>query len=387
MAFNKDRSRVAGMNLRQQMKRGAKRAKGGGGGGGAPFYVNKYVPPDTGTPDVIRLIPSEIVTPRIDFDAKDFMVDADGNQVTDVLPYFKWIEYYHATYEKSCVGSEGPLGDFKNKGDPCLAADHFWWQWRERQRTGEKTPNAMSRREKFAITVLVEAPFYKVPRTDKQSGAVIYKEGTQEPYYDWKKGSKRGQDEYALAGYERKEGHRQHWSLGTGHWLTLCEYGDSLGVHCRSCGTRDCIEEIALICQGCGDAVVEMASTSLSDEELQRMRDEEVRCPHCRHVGYLTDMIACTNCNHGERATLFDFDLEVKRVKTTTKEGGNQTNLQILSAKGPKPIDAVYGEDMRKPLDLPKIFSPTSIEKQRELFGDVPEEEAAEELPPRTPQQ
>jgi hypothetical protein len=82
-------------------------------------------------------------------------------------------------------------------------------------------------------------------------------------------------------------------------------------------------------------------------------------------------MIRCNNCNQGEQATLFDFDLEVKRVKTAG-DTGNQTTLQILRAIGPRPIDAMYGEDLRKPLPLDKIFAPTPVERQIELFGNVP---------------
>ena len=94
-----------------------------------------------------------------------------------------------------------------------------------------------------------------------------------------------------------------------------------------------------------------------------------------RVIGIMSE---CTQCGRGEQATLFDFDLEVKRVETT--EGNSkQTSLQILRAIGPKPIDPIYGEDLRKPLDLVKIFSPTPIQKQIELFGQVPPEDGAQQ--------
>lgn len=374
MAYGKDRSKVGNMNLRQQMRRGAKRApKGsGGGGGGAPYFVNKYQPPDAGPADIIRIIPGIYPTPRIDLEAKDYVRDGDGNIIMDPYTYVKYIEYFHGTRNRSCIGSEGPLGEFKGKGEPCVAKDWYWWEWRERNRTGNKQhPKSMSQRDKFAFSVLVQAPFYKVPRFD-EAGQPKLNENTQEPYYDWLKGKKTGSDEYALAGYERKEGHLQHWSMGPMHWQTLSEYSDSLAKHCRTCGGHDCIEDVALICQHCGDAVVEFETTSLSYEDLDRIRSEEAQCPNCKEVDYLSDMIRCTQCNEGEPATLFDFDLSVKRVKTPGAEG-NQTTLQILSAVGPRPIDAMYGEDLRKPLPLDKIFAPTPIAKQIELFGPVPD--------------
>ncbi len=369
------------MNLRQSMKRGTMRPpKTSGGGGGAPYFVNKYQPPDNGAADLIRVIPASIETPRVDFDAKDYVRDENGNIITDPFSYMKYIEYYHAVKNRSVIGSEGPLGAFKGKGDPCVAADWYWYEWRMRQANNSEHPNSIRRSEKYAFTVLVQAPFYKVPRTDNKTGAVLMNQNTNEPYFDWKKGSKRGNDEYAVAGFERKEGHLQHWSLGYAHWNTLTEYTDSLARHCRTCGTQDSIEQVALICQNpdCGDSIVEFDSTGLSHEEIDRLRSDETQCGTCGHVGYLDEIIRCTSCNQGEQATLFDFDLEVKRVKTAG-DTGNQTTLQILRAIGPRPIDQQYGEDLRKPLPLEKIFAPTPLEKQTEFFGVVPTPEAAGE--------
>jgi hypothetical protein len=93
-------------------------------------------------------------------------------------------------------------------------------------------------------------------------------------------------------------------------------------------------------------------------------------------VGYLEDVIRCTNCGNGEQATLFDFDLEVKRT-VTTNNGDTQTALNILSAIGPRPIDEMYGEDLRKPLPLEKIFAPTTPEKQLEILGPIPTAQAS----------
>lgn len=374
MAFGKPKSN--NMNLRQKMRRGTKRATGGGGGGrSAPFYVNKYQPPTKGPADIIRLIPGAFATPRVDHDNKDFFRDETGAPIVDDLPYFKYISYFHAVKEKSIIGSEGPLGEFKGKADPCIAADWFWHEWRIRKDTGNKDhPKSISRSEKFALTVLVQSPFYEVPQLDRNNKVRI-NDKTKKPFTDWKQGPRRGSSEYEAAGYPRKEGHRQHWSLPFGHWQTLQDFAESLGHHCRACGGHDCIEEVALLCQNCGDAVVVMADTTLSDDDLFRLRNEEVQCPYCKCMGYLQDVIQCTQCDHGEQATIFDFDLEVKRTPTANSEFSNQTTLNILRALGPRPIDAIYGEDLRKPLNLPKIFAPTPLDLQVKMFGEPPSED------------
>lgn len=372
MAFGKARPAATGkMNLRQQMKRSTQRAPRGGGGGGGGNFRNRYLPPTSGPADIIRILPGAYPTPRIDTDNRDYFYNDAGQIITDLTPYWKYVDYFHGVKQRGVIGSEGPLGMFKGKGDPCLAADWYWWEWRQRNKNKSKHPNAMRRSEKWAFSVLVQAPFYKVPDRDA-SGNDKINPNTHEPYYSWLKGSKRGNDEYAAAGYERKEGHVMHWSMTYAHWAVLQEFADSLSKNCRTCGGTDTIEELAFICQHCGEAVVDMQSTSLDEEDLERLRTEEARCPHCGATDYLEDMVECKNCDHGEPATLFDFDLKVKRVETTAKDGGNQTALQITGAMGPRPIADAYGEDLRQPLDLPKVFTPDSMERQESLFGVPP---------------
>lgn len=372
MAFGKDKSTfVSKMNARQQMRRSTKRPAKTGGGGGL-YFLNKFTPPVTGPAALIRLIPGQYAIPRVDMEAKDFVYGPDNKPVMDEYSYYKYVEYFHGIKKKGCIGSEGPLGIFKGKGERCLAAEWYWYEYNRRQKTGAKKPNSMRRSERWAVTALVQAPFYKAPSEDRDGRRKI-NPSTGEPYYNWTAGSRKRNDELAAAGYDSKDGHLQHWSMPYGHWAVLTEHSDVLANHCRACGAQDSIEEVALLCQGCGDAVVEMNSTSLSEEELAQLRDEEVRCPFCGFTGYLEDMIRCTSCTQGERATIFDFDLEVKRVKTTGSDGNEQTALQILRALGPRGIPTVYGDDLRKPLDLPRIFSPTSNEQQEAMYGVPPD--------------
>jgi len=379
MAFGKNNSNLQGMNLRQKMKLGSRRAPKSGGGRSAPYFVNRYEPPQTGPADIIRLVPGEYEAPVIDYDNKDFAYDENNQPITATFPFFRYINYFHGGKKVGCIGSEGPLGEFKGKGQPCIAADWFWWEWRERTRNSvggkpASKPKAMSRGDKWVFTVIVEAPFYQVPQTDKEGGKVKVNPSTKEPYYDWKKGAVRGNDEYAAAGFKRKEGHRQHWSMPYGHFRVLTEYEDSLARHCRSCGGNNTIEELALICQNCGEAIVIFEETALSEDDIQRMRDEAVQCPHCKHNGYLDNMIQCTNCSNPESATLFDFDLEVKKIPSSDDANNKQTTLQILRAIGPRALNPKYGEDLRKPLELAKIFAPTPLAQQEKMFGLPPDD-------------
>lgn len=376
MSFGKDEATMptgGGMSIRQQLRHGGKRAPRTGGGGGGLLYRDQYRPPSDGTSDIVRIIPGSYAIPLIDYENKDFVYSESGSVVTANFPYWQYTEYYYHPRKRTLIGSEGPLGDFKGKGNPCLAADWFWWEWRERQRTGnKKSPNTLRRTNRNAVSVLVEAPFYKVPQIDKD-GKVVMNENTKQPYMEWRKGSKRGNDEYALGKYEKKNGHVMHWSLAHGQWNTLTTYANGLASSCRSCQTQDSIRELALVCRGCGEAIVEFDSTSLTDAELNKIRDEAVKCRVCSHVGYLDNIIECQNCSHGEEATLFDFDLEVLQVKSSDED--KAAVLQIRKSIGPRPLDASYKDDQRKPLDLPKIFTPFSMDAQEKILGPVPKDD------------
>jgi hypothetical protein len=370
MAFGKDKAAVAGMNLRQQMRQGTKRApKGGGGGGGGALYRDQYRPPQDGTSDIVRILQGNYATPRVDFDAKDFLRDDEGNIVIDSLPYLKYIEYYYVPRNMTLVGSEGPLGGFKGKGEPCLASDWYWYEWNERKANGTDKPNTLRRSEKNAVSVLVQAPFYHVPQTDKD-GKVRINPATKQPWMVWAKGSVRGNDELAAGGYEKKNGHVMHWPFNFNHWNTLTSYANGLYSSCRSCNGQDSIRELALVCRACGECVVDFSDTTLSDAELNKIREEEVKCHHCGFHGFLENMIKCENCPNGEEATLFDFDLEVTQVKAS--DGGKGSNLLIQKAIGPRPINNLYGENERKGLDLTKVYAPFTMEQQLKILGPLP---------------
>lgn len=363
------------MNLRQQMRQGTKRPPrtGGGGGGGGALYRDQYYPPKDSTHDIVRIIPGAYAMPQIDYENKDYFRNPDNSIVTVTYPYYKYNSYYFAPRKQTIIGSEGPLGGFKGKGEPSLVSDWYWWEWAERNRTGDKEhPNTLRRSDMCAVSVLVQAPFYKVPQTDKD-GKVRMDEKKKQPYMMWAKGSTRGNDQYALGGYERKDGHVMHWSLGYNQWNTLTEYANSLATSCRSCHGQDTIRELALVCRACGEPVVEIDTTTLSDAELNKIRDEQVKCHHCQVSGFLDNVIQCTNCAHAEEATLFDFDLEVTQVKAS--DGGKGFNLVIRKAIGPRDISPMYKDDERKSLDLTKIFAPFSMEQQLKILGPLPVKE------------
>lgn len=381
MAYGKDKSHLHG-NFLQTAKRSMNKAKKGGGGGGAPYFVNRYKPPTQGS-DVVRLLPGNYPVPLIDQENGVAILDEHGQQALESFNYFQFVEHFHGGKKKSSICSAGPLANFKGKAQPCHACTRFWWEWEQRQASGDKDkPRAMSKRDMWVFSVLVMMPFHKVEDTD-ENGQVRKNERTDEAFFKWLQCDGRG-CEHCKNKKETKRGHVQHWPMGRNHFNTLVSYAVELGKHCVECAQMDCIQDLAWVCQNpeCGEAVIDMTNTQLSDEDIAKITDQPMACPACHHLDYLQDIYECTNCAQsrrgGRRASLFDVDLYVTRVEDPNGET-NGTSLSITRFVGPKPIDAIYGKELREPLNLPKIYVPTSLDRQIALFGPPPERDTEED--------
>lgn len=377
MAYGKSKEYMRPNSFAQQGRRSMQRPQRGGGGG-APYFVNQFKPTKHGV-DKIRLLPGQYLTPVVDLEAQDYVLDSNNVQIKEAFPYWKFIEHYHGGKKKSSVCSAGPLGEFKNKGERCVACEWFWYEWRVRRATGDKNkPKSMSRRNMWSFSVLVMNTFHKVPDKD-DDGKVRVNPNTQQAYYKWLQCAGRG-CEYCAAGYETKNGHVQHWPMGQDHFNTMLDYSIMLGQHCSVCGTQEAIQEVAWVCghEDCGDAVIDMSTTTLSQEQIDQMTTDAVTCPQCRRRTYLKDVFSCRVCSEagrqGQRASLFDVDFKLKRVEDPSGQS-NATSLSIIQVSSPKPIDSIYGEDLRKALDLPKIYAPTTIERQVSLFDLPPQDQ------------
>lgn len=368
MAFGKSRPN---MNFRQRAKGSTTRPKGGGKS--APFFINRYQPPMSPSTDLVRLIPGSYPALMLS-ERGEYVLDEAGQPISYNDPYLKYKLHYHGSKKRSAVCAGGPLKDVKGKADPCNGCDWFWYEYDIRKANNSERPKSMSRRDMWAFTVLVMAPFHKTNDVDEHGNLRLRDDG-KTPFYHWEKCQGRG-CEGCAQGLESKEGHRQHWSMGFNHFNNLLDSNIEIGSNCRVCGQMGCILSLAWICQNpqCGEAVIDMATSTLKDEEIDKLTSFEAICPHCQQKGFLSEIFECSNCKsagkEGDRSTLFDENLTVKRVPGA--EDTNQTTLNIVRSSGPVPIDPKYKDDLRKPLPLDKIFEPTDAARQESLFEKAP---------------
>lgn len=331
------------------------------GGGGGFTFIDQFKP-DYDVPDIIRIIPG-------DYEVKT--ATQDGSIELDRQPYFPFGEHFHATLERGSVCSAGPLYAWKDKKDPCYACDLFW-QGMTTGNDGKKKRGPMSRRDMVSFTVVHFHGYHKVEQVDRNSGQVRMNKNTNEPYWNWVRCEGGKACTMCVAGKEKRMAHRMHWDLGTAHFGTLWEYEREIGKGCVTCGGRSTIEWDALVCRSCGEPKVVREETTMKPKEVDELFTSVNKCanPQCGFEGFLDEIISCQNCTpmgrNPSRATLFDVDIHVKRQKSN--EGAVGSTLMITQWSEPRAIDQQF-TDLAKPMDLQKIFSPTPLDAQANIYN------------------
>ena len=363
MAFGKNSSGLTGVgSWRQSASAVTTRApRKGGGGGRAPTWVNSFKP-SKNDPDNGRLIAGAYEVP---------VVQEDGSLLVQVVPFFPYVEHYDGRHETQAICSAGPYANDRNKKDPCYGCDIFWTDHAANKgQKGSAAVKRMSKRDMFAFNWLHNAPYVNVPQVDRKTGQMRMNQSGQ-PYMQWIPLLPHERAKYPETQFEIKMGHMLHWSMGFGHFNALLEYDKLIGKSCKSCGSRDSIESEAWLCgnEECGDAVIEMATTTLPSTDIEKLVAKPADCPYCHKKSYLQETMRCKQCARAARATLFDVDLSVKRIEG--REGGNQTSLAVTSWSNPRDLDPLLLEQAVV-ADLPKIFAPNTLEFQAERFRHTP---------------
>lgn len=330
------------------------------GGGGAPFFVNQYKP-SLEEADTIRIIEGH-------YKVKEAVGEGDQAQVRETeLPFYPWTEHFDGRNRKSCICSAGPFAGNRKKSEPCHGCSiHF--ETREVGADGKKKSGRMSRSEKYAFSVLDYGRYHKMQQVDHQTGQVK-RNDKGEPYYNWAKCDGVGCDG-CKAQAETTSGQTRHWSLGYGHYQTLLSADDMVGKSCVNCGGYETIDGLAWVCPNCGEAHIDLRTTSLKIDQVKETVLRDFHCP-CGYNGFLNEIISCRQCTQAggaaRRATIFDVDMQVKRVETGTGDN-KQTILMIVRTSPPRPIDKAF-EALGKPLPLEKTYAPTPLEVQAQQFG------------------
>lgn len=358
-SFGKDTSQLVGVepyggNLSQRTNaiRNAKK-ESRSGGGSRPYWSGALKIPEDHS-RVLRFIPGQ----------HKQMYSEDGTTAPHEvqLEYIMFREHYHGGVRKGGICSAGPLFKNREQRDPCRGCELFWEDVGEnRNRKKSERVKRMSMRDMYAFTVWDYGLWVKVTSRGNDG----------KEYYDWEPapmGDPRAQT------MEHKYGNLVHFSMGQTYFDTIFDYNDKTIQHdCATCGSHGSIRSTLKMCGNpqCQAVIVDLTTTTLTPEQLKQFNERPYNCPRCGSVGFAAELIECDNCAANgwtpRRASFFDVDLEV----SATGSKGNQTYLQILNRWGPQAIQVQDPEVLQKikPLSLEKIYSPTPMDRQVQIWG------------------
>jgi len=324
-------------------------------GGGSRRFGDQFKPVTVGS-DKIRVVAG---------DYKYIGADSNGNIYEEPLQYWPYVEHYHGVKKRSIICSGGPKHFVKGQRDPCYGCDKFY-AGGGKDSDGKYKKGPISKREMFAFTVWHYHKYHKIEQMD--DAGVVQKNDKNEPYYNWVRCDNRG-CKMCKEQKEFVEGRLLYWPMGVTHFKTLTDDLDQLiGRSCKTCGTKDSIESVAWLCDSCGEAIVDFATTELMDEQILELTAKKNRCSTCGHTGFLKELVQCNTCEEPERATIFDVDIDVKRSEGASEES-SATTLMATGWSAPCGL-AENLKDKIKPLDLPGIHTPTPFESQPRALGE-----------------
>lgn len=373
MAFGKNPEHLDGVvpfggSVAQRAANAARRPKRTSGGGGA-YWIDQYRPSEHSI-DTVHLIPGNYTVQR---------ATEHGDLYEELVNWFEYTEHYHASFQRGAICSAGPLRGFKNKRGPCYGCDIFWEDYEIRKQIAiEKglkrveNPRRVSMMDNFVFSVLDMGVFHKMAQTD-ENGQIKINPSTKEPYWNWQKCKGAG-CEGCMRATESKQGHVQPWPMGRDHFTALNGYGDYIGASCATCSGRNTIDWLLWQCgnPNCGYPVIRKNATTMSPQQIYEMTSQVFVCHQCNVPSYLQEIVQCVTCTPQQRmptrATIYDVDLQVTRKKAPDS---NKSQLIVVATSDPKSIDAQYAE-MAKPIDLPKRYAPTPLEKQAVYFKYSP---------------
>lgn len=297
---------------------------------------------------------------------KHWTWDKDSREMIEVVR--TWLQYtmhFYATTKKKTVCSSGPLRDQPCFGDAIKRA-HEEKLDDIKKRTGVRPSDesAVGYSNQYAFSIVMMEPIVVVQPLDKTTRAPrLSRSGN--PIYNYRLEHQVYVDDTIIS---KTWGHRFHMSLGKTALEQIFTFDEEMKNYCKYCATPLAAEN--LICPDC--EVRYPLSESVTGEDLSAVRQSVLTCT-CGYEGQMQPELMCSGCGNAEEGRLTDFDIRVKKEKTSEKS----SILKIVGIR--KPLSTLKDDERKvevqkmieNPLDLYAIFAPTSLEEQKNIFGQL----------------
>lgn len=159
---------------------------------------------------------------------------------------------------------------------------------------------------------------------------------------------------------EKFFGKKAHMVLNEDALNQLVAAEDIQRANCL-CGKELQIEKY--ICSVCGEVLIDIQRTTMSDSAISAAARSGMWCPKCRRPIGLVEETSCS-CGNPRPVTLFDANIKVRKAPSNKP---NTYNLGVEFSK-PGPMPPEYKGDVT-PVDMVELFKPLSIPQQRDVYG------------------
>lgn len=334
-------SRIAsfGQYMRGYVTKRKENMQRSGGGGIGIRINNKFSPPDDHTAK-IRLVPGEY---------KVF----DGT----TQPFFQYVQMYCVRTKRSFVSSKqfaiDEDGALKAVGGRCLGWDIYERESAERLPKDERS---VSFRLLHTFTAIHLAYFHLVTIEDDHGRPLKYEKGARKGEVMKEKVLCDGRRcVHCQNKVDRVFGKKVYWSLGQRFMELLTGTIVEIAKDCRSCG-KGRLNNIGWECPECGKLIVDESNPKLTDVEINAVTCNPYRCD-CGFHGFLERIAECDTCQDPKPTSVFDVDLEVKRVGEAPS-----TIIQIPRWTVTELTDEL--KKMSSPYPFENIFAPEPLDGQ-----------------------
>ena len=326
-----------------------------------PAFTQEYQLSTT-TRDTVRLIPGDYPHETV-----VLQPDAAGSQVPTIrtikMPFIQYTKHYDGLLKRGAICSAGPFRD-RELRKPCHGCD-IYFATAARNQEGRFESSRMSKQPLYAFSLWDYGVYHNAPQVD--SHGAVKMSPQNKPYMQWTKCIGQGCPGCRAGNLETKQGIMRAWSLNSTQYKVLTQTDKQVGASCAACLGVNCIRSISWITGCCRDVVIDMQTTQLTMEEINKQTTSEHTCQRCRTQGLLIEQYACGYCaqrgQQGVRASLFDVDLQVMAVA-----GPNNAKILQVSGFGQPNVIPEDWKSHLKPLDLPAIYAPDSLDFQAKMF-------------------
>lgn len=299
--------------------------------------------------------------------------EANGDILYPARPWFEYVTHFVPATKSSFTCSAGADRSQPCRGCAVRAADYDRIRARE-EATGVKDAQAREKisvqsSTRYGMAVTVLETILDLPLMDKNNKPRKSKDGR-----DLMRSVPAPLSGYSPIQMQKMQGpfgKNYHWNFGPMHLSQLGSIDMDLWNYCASCAEP--LSAQRFCCAQCGECVYD-AGSPVREADLRAMREQAMRCTHCRHEGPVVPVVECA-CGNPMEGNLLTFDLRIRLEKDATDP--KKSIIHLVDHRVPDyasmyPAEAannVY-EMVYGPLDIPEIYAPENLDSQARRLPD-----------------